>query len=191
MAFLLSLLICLLRLKSVVMWRIWVGPPTISRSVDLISSGEALPTATHSTWASGCASRTPSLIAWATLWVFPNMLSYTMVIFIHCTSTATVDRPAAARDSLVASLSSADQGGRQLAPLRSLTGGSRTAYGGPHPMSKRGCLTQPPACASDTRTSRAKSSVQRLARSTLKNCRVLVHCDPLHSQMLKSAISPA
>ena len=42
LAFLLSLLICLLRLKSVAMWRIWVGPPTISRSVDLISSGEAL-----------------------------------------------------------------------------------------------------------------------------------------------------
>jgi hypothetical protein len=58
-----SPLTCLLRLKSEVMWRRWVGPPTISRSVDLISSGGALPTATHSTWASGRASRTPSLIA--------------------------------------------------------------------------------------------------------------------------------
>jgi hypothetical protein len=46
---------------------------------------------------------------------------------------------------------------------------------GVHPISVT-IIHQP--CSSDMRSSRAKSSVQRLARSTLKNCRVLVQCDP-------------
>src|SRR5215207_2031724 len=62
----------ILRLRPEVMPRMWVGPPTTSRSAALTSSWSASATRTQATSAVGSAVRAPSAIASATSRVLPN-----------------------------------------------------------------------------------------------------------------------